>query len=458
VLSQNEIETAAEAVGAAARSGDHDAAWDAAAPLRDTQRAQRSVAVALLGLVEERAFSVEHALEIVRQIFDAHGDANDDSDGTGDEGDALLGAMGSVLDAAHDVRFLNGPPPTDPIFERTARRLRDRVVARRGDDIEAVLQAGLATVGRLLGRAWDGDTERAYLRLVELKPDRWEEHYNLGLFYKNRGRFAEGVLANYRAASLGGEDDDSVRWNLGICATGARDATIALSVWEAIGQHVELGRFGLPEGGYDQVKVRLAQHPMAERSADQNGPGIEESIWVERLSPCHGIVRSALYRDLGVDYGDVVLFDGAPVTYHTVGDEKVPVFPHLATLERPGYRIFPFVGTQTKQGAIQALSGSLPDDTVLYSHTEKVAVLCAQCWESGKVDHALAHKEGPQHVVRGKLCAPPSVPVADLRRALDDAVAKSPGVRVYVPALSRLLGDEARAEEETRRMAMAPDP
>jgi hypothetical protein len=399
----------------------------------------------LLELVEQRDFGVEHSLAIVREIFDAHAD---------DE--TLLGAMGSVLDAAHDIRFLNGPPPTDPIFERVAGSLRDRLVARRGDDIEPLLQTGLSTAARLLGRAWDPDAERAYRRLVELRPNQWQEHYNLGLFYKLRGRFAEGVLANQRAASLGGGDDDGVRWNLGICATGARDAATALSVWKGFGDRIELGRFGLPEGPYDEVKVRLAQHPIAERGATGNAPGLEETIWIERLSPCHGVVRSALYQDLGVDFGDAVLFDGAPVTHHTYGREKVPVFPHLVTLERPGYGIFPFVGTQPKEGAIQELSRDLPEDTMLYSHTEKFVVLCAQCWDSETLDHA-AHRTAKRHVVRGKLCAPPSVALGELRRTLDKVIAASAGIRVFVPALSELLGDHARANIEARRMTMVED-
>jgi hypothetical protein len=90
-----------------------------------------------------------------------------------------------------------------------------------------------------------------------------------------------------------------------------------------LGQHIEMGRFGLPEGSYGQVKVRLAEHPLAERKAGENDPGLEETIWIERLSPCHGIVRSALFQDLGVDYGDVVLFDGAPVTHHKYGEDHV---------------------------------------------------------------------------------------------------------------------------------------
>jgi hypothetical protein len=407
--------------------------------LLERQSRDAEAAHALLELVARQTLAVDRAVEIVRAVVDAHL-----------EDDAVIAHAGCALEGAHDLRFLNGPPPSDPVFARLAGRLRERAV--RGAAFEDHVLRGLATAARLLGRAWDADAERAYLRILELEPSRWEEHYDFGLFLKVRGRFAEGVVANRRAAELGGADDDGVRWNLGICATGARDAATALAVWKGYEHAIEIGRFGLPEGRYAEVKVRLAEHPLAERGADRNDPGLEETIWVERLSPCHGVVRSALYQDLGVDFGDVVLFDGAPITHHKYGEARVPVFPHLVTLERCGYRILRFAGTQRAKGDIASLSGHLPDGCVLYPHTEGFVVMCAHCWESEDVDHA-GHGEAEHHVVHGKLCAPPTVDPAALRRALDDAAQRA-GARVFVPELSRLAGDPARAEVESRRAAM----
>ena len=74
---------------------------------------------------------------------------------------------------------------------------------------------------------------------------------------------------------------------------------------------------------------------------------LEETIWIERPSPCHGIVRSVLFQaEPGVDFGDMVLFDGAPITYHRYGDKQVPVFPHLATLHSWNHRFYDFAATQ----------------------------------------------------------------------------------------------------------------
>jgi hypothetical protein len=443
-LSKDEVRRIVAQAAARGDAGDPDGAWAAASPLWERQADDPFVARGLLALVEGRAFSTDHNAEVIRRVFAAHG-----------EDDEMLGILGRALETARDMNFLNAAPPADPVLHSIVERLRAKAAAARGGDAEIELLTGLATSGRVLGRAWDSDAEGAYRRLVELRPDRWQDHYNLGLFFKVRGRFAEALAANRRAASLC-SDDESVQWNLGISATGARDGATALATWRGLGQTIDMGRFALPEGPYETVKVRLAERPVAERGVEEDDPGQEETIWIERLSPCHGIVRCALFEDLGVDYGDVVLFDGAPVTHHKYGDRRVPVFPHLATLERRGYRIFPFAGTQPGAGVIAELSSKLPEDAVLYSHTEQVEMLCAHCWESRDLDRG-AHRMEERHVVRGKLCTPPHVTPRALRDALDAAVLASKGVRVLVPELSHAAGDDARAEIERRQLAMLED-
>jgi hypothetical protein len=129
------------------------------------------------------------------------------------------------------------------------------------------------------------------------------------------------------------------------------------------------------------------------------------------------------------------------------------VFPHLVTLERPGYLILPFAATQESLGAVAALSRQLPTEVELYVHTEQFVVMCRRCWEEATHDHA-EHGGEEHHVVRGKLCAPAGSDTRALRRALDDAVAAAGHVGVFVPELSRLAGDPDRAEFEARRMAM----
>jgi tetratricopeptide (TPR) repeat protein len=425
---------------------DLEQAWRSSQPLLEAASRTIEAARALAELTRRGAFEPKDGLVAARALVNAHP--------TDPE---VLSNLGRAFERLHDMRYLNAAPSDDPVLVTIANALNDLVeskVAANSDD-EPVLQLGLGVAARVLGRSWDQVAERSERRLVELRGT-WEDLYGLGLFYKTRGRFKEGQDANQRAFDAGGAEDEAVQWNLGICATGAGDAETALKIWKSMGNELELGRFGLPEGGYHDVKVRLAQRPLAERNPtlQPDDPGLEETVWVERLSPCHGIVRSALYEELGVDYGDVVLFDGAPITFHEYDGERVAVFPHLATLERPGYRIWRFGGTQRHAEQIGDLSKQLPDDAILYVHTEQFQVLCNTCWEAGRVNHG-GHKDVEHHVVTGKLCAPPDATPRALLDQLDTLVAAEAGaVQLLVPELAREVGDEARAEVETRRLGM----
>jgi hypothetical protein len=48
----------------------------------------------------------------------------------------------------------------------------------------------------MMARQRDEVVEQSCRRLIELNPSSASHHYNLGLFYKTRGRFREGMLAN----------------------------------------------------------------------------------------------------------------------------------------------------------------------------------------------------------------------------------------------------------------------
>ena len=304
-----------------------------------------------------------------------------------------------------------------------------------------------------MARQHDDVAESCYRKLVETDPDECSNHYNLGLFMKTRGRFEEGMKANQKAASLIDEVVESYEWNLGICATGAGCGDVALDVWKRMGQKIEMGRFGLPDGRYPECKVKLAERPLSERTAAVDDPGLQETIWIERLSPCHGIIRSVLYQDLGVDYGDVVLIDGAPITYHTYGDIEVPVFPHLATLVRHNYQIFDFAGTQDEPRQLANASVDLDADAVVYSHSENYQELCASCWRDPDIDHE--HRERlEKHVVVGRIAAPMHVDPGFLLDQLDKAIAKRASCQIYVPDLCDAAGAEARADVDRRRFQM----
>ncbi|MET0534917.1 MAG: prenyltransferase [Steroidobacter sp.] len=411
-------------------------------PLLHAQQHQEDAALCLLTLVKEAGLPHEMALDILAQVFESHS-----------QNLTVLALLGDALEQAKDIDMLNAPPPEHPLFQKVADTLVAFAAKTKGTEDEVRTLEGLATAARMLARQRDELAESAYRRLVELEPERPGPHYNLGLLYKTRGRFAEGVIANQTAAKLAKKPVESYQWNLGICATGAGQGEVALAVWKQLEQRIKMGRFGLPEGGYPMCKVRLAERPLAERTAASDDPGLEETIWIERLSPCHGIIRSVLYQQLGVDYGDVILMDGAPITYHTYGDKKIPVFPHLATLVKNHYRFFDFAGTQEEKGQLGDISRDLERDAIVYSHTENYVTLCANCWRERSVDHE--HKATlAKHVIAGRVAAPPDLDVKELLRQLDAAMSSRESCHLYVPQLCEAAGLAERAAVEQRRFNM----
>ena len=200
----------------------------------------------------------------------------------------------------------------------------------------------------------------------------------------------------------------------------------------------------------------VRERPLAERTADLDDPGEEETVWIERLSPCHGIIRSVLYRNLGVDYGDVILMDGAPITYHTYGEEQIPVFPHLATLLRRNYRFFDFSGTQQAARQLADISDELEGDTVIYSHSESFKIMCANCWRNPDLDHA-EHEKMEKHVVTGRIAAPPDIAPARLLDLIDQGIARRENCQLYAPDLCAAAGQLAREQIDRRRFALLTD-
>jgi len=384
---------------------------------------------------------------LVQAIFDAH-----------QQNPKVLPHLGQTLARLVEARAEGEDAPLRSLAVRVAEHLLSlaaiplEAVAptddRRPEDL--MVLRGLARVSQALGGRWDEVAELCRLRLVQRAPDHWQEHYGLGLLYEARGRFEEGMVAFRCAAALGGDVEDAVTWNAALCATGAGQGDVARQIWCGMGFDVEMGRFGLPEGPFADVKVRLVAHPPAECASSPAAipAGAGEEAWVERLSPCHGVVKSALRHDLGVDYGDVVLFGDEPAHIREAGGARVPVYAHLATLLHAGCGIYAFAGTQRRDGQVATLSRELPDDTVVHVHPTLCGPRCEAC------QRALATGDDVS-VVRGKICAPGHLDARSLLAAVDAAIAKREGqVRVFVPGLCREAGDPHRAEVERRRMNM----
>lgn len=440
LLSRRQLEKTLSSLRVELEADRQEEGWKIAQHLVEAQVHQRDVAHALLDLIEEDAFSIEQAIGILKAIFATH---------AGDF--MLLGRVGDATEHARDIGYLNLAPSEEPLFDAVLAALVVAVEEKHDVEVEYRLWSGLFTCARVMARQHDEVAERAGRRLVALQPDSAFAHYSYGLFLKTRGRFAEGMVENQLAEKLAESPTQAMHWNAGICATGAGVADIALEIWKRLGNQIEMGRFGLPDGGYPQCKVRLAERPLAERNKDNDDPGQEETIWIERLSPCHGIIRSVLYQDLGVDYGDVVLMDGAPITYHTYGDRQVPVFPHLATLLRRNYRLYDFAGTQDEKGKLASASEDLGVDAIVYSHSENFEALCAACWRDERLDHGHGSEQETHYVVKGRIAAPMELSPMDLLQQLDAAMLKRELCRIYIPDLCEAVGFADRAAIERRR-------
>lgn len=439
ILSSERIESIEHDVIKEAEAGLQDAAWQTLQPLRQAQHHQHEAANSLLRIVGQGCLPMEGAADVLLEIAQSHlQDAE------------ILAAVGECLEAARDIDDLNAPPPAHAVFGAVIETLATLARELAGLPGEEDILRGLATAARMLARQYDVVAESSYRKLTEISPRKSAYHYNLGLFFKTRGRFEEGLKSNQTAADLADETIDAYEWNLGICATGSGNGSVALKVWKRMGQKIEMGRFGLPEGSYPHAKVKVAQRPLAERSASLDDPGLEETIWIERLSPCHGIIRSVLYEELGVDYGDVILIDGAPITYHTYGDEKVPVFPHLATLIRRNYKRYDFAGTQHQPRQLADADIDLDGDSVIYPHSEYVSQLCERCWRDPDVDHD-QHEQVERRIVVGRIAAAPDVDPVQLLDQVDKALARRSGCQLYVPDLCLAAGLQARASVEKRR-------
>ena len=438
-LSSERIESIEHDVIKEAEAGWNDAAWQKLQPLRRAQHHQPEAADSLLRIIGHSCLPIEGAADILLEIAQSHlQDAE------------ILATVGECLEAARDIDDLNAPPPAHAVFHTVIERLTTLAREQAGSPGEEDILRGLATAARMPARQYDDIAEASYRKLTEINPRKGAHHYNLGLFFKTRGKFEEGLKSNQAPASLAEETIDAYEWNLGICATGSGNGSVALDVWKRMGQEIEIGRFGLPEGSYSHVKVKVAQRPLAERSADLDDPGLEETIWIERLSPCHGIIRSVLYGELGVDYGDVILIDGVPITHHTYGDQKVPVFPHLATLVRRNYKRYDFAGTQHESRQLAEADIGLDGDSVIYPHSEYVSQLCERCWRDPDVDHD-QHEQVERRIVVGRIAAAPDVDPVQLLDQVDKALARRSGCQLYVPDLCLAAGLQARASVEKRR-------
>ena len=312
---------------------------------------------------------------------------------------------------------------------------------------------------RLCGPREDEAAQRAFERAVDIDPDNAGWWFDLGLLHKWRGRFKRGYDCNLKALARLDEADPrwrAAQWNLAICATAIGDGDVAGGVWKRLGMPAALTEAsGMPlVEGLPPMQVRVLSRGTGRGlgSAVPDAATVFEVVWVAPLSPCHGVVQSPTFRDAPIDYGDVVLWDGAPVHVTETSDGPVPCFALLEILRRGDERRFSFVALQTDAGDVAGLEETLPEGTRVFVHRERVERGCPTCASGAGGPHVHAPEAPPPEarVAYGKVIVPAAADLRTFRVHFERTSRKGGHVVMALPELYEALGETRRAGQEHR--------
>lgn len=435
-----------EALRRASEADDRESLWSSLEPLREELDRHHDVArvwAEALRTSPARRTLVEEAGAILERWPD---DA------------AIVGACADALVRAAERRPIDEPPLDEGPASLAASAV-DRCLGklsareREGADVGARLHALRGNALRLLGPRRRADALAAIERAIAIDPERGEYHFDLGLAHKHARDFAASLEATRRARALLG-DTRAVLWNLAIAATAVGRGGEAAEAWRALGVDAGANDGELPfVEGLPPVQVRLptlgAGHTLAPVMPDE--AATFELVWAQPLSPCHGVIRSPTFREAVADFGDVVLWDGAPVGVFEREGRPVPRFALLGVLKKGDERRFRFLARQQKEGDVQRLADALPEDVVLYQHGERVETVCPRC-AAGETLIRHEHLPAEEHrIAFGKIVVPAGLELRAFALALDEARRANPGVLMAVPSLYEALGEAQQAGKHHKR-------
>ncbi len=351
------------------------------------------------------------------------------------------------------------PPDEPPLKESGPMTLLAETVARclaalpagAPEDLKAQLWINRANALRLAGPGHDAEAEEAFAHALELDDSKGWWWFDLGLLHKWRGRFERGLDCNLKARSRVGEEKP-ILWNTAICATALGQGDLAAGIWRDLGIPVTLNeKSGMPfVDGLPPVQVRVLSRSSGHAIGSPLPEGATgfEILWVAPLSPCHGVVQSPSMRDAPIDYGDVILWDGAPISVEQGPGGPIPRFPLLEILRRGDERRFRFVSLQQESGDTEALAKALPEGCRIFVLHEKVEMVCPTC-ASGQAMVKHEHQPPEEHrIAHGKMIVPAHVDLASLRSAFEGAIGKGGKVMMALPELYETLGETKRAGQE----------
>jgi hypothetical protein len=325
------------------------------------------------------------------------------------------------------------------------------VAAQRNDpEVGGALLIRRANALRLLGHGRDAEARESFEAALALAPERAGWWYDLALLHKHRGRWREALGASARALELGGENE-AVLFNHAIAATALGEGETAAECLRKLGLPARVNTGGMPVvDGLSPATLRLPARSSGHTTAgDAPKEGaVFEVVWAAPISPLHGVIVTPTFRDAPADYGDVVLWDAAPVAIHEVDGDRVPRFALLEILRRGDERRLRFVGLQQRAGEIDRLADVLPGGSSVFVQSERIEHLCVRC-ASGEVLTKHEHTTPEEHrIVYGKIVLAASADLAAVRDTIEREARTRGTFQVAVPELYEQLGDTKRAGQE----------
>jgi tetratricopeptide (TPR) repeat protein len=428
----------------AVEGGDGDAAWSLLAPHEQALGRDRELTrlwLDLLRLTPQRP-SLEAEVELALTGFSR-------------DPQVVIAANAALLARAArrapDEPTLRDDGPAQRAAEAARRCLESLDDAQRRDpDVGGYLYANLANALRLAGPKHDEESHAAFYRALEIAPDRGDYWHDLGLLHKWRGRWDNAYAAFLKARARLGETRP-VLFNLAISATGLGEGDVAAGALKQLGMPVELHPEskmpfvpGLPPA---QLRVLSRGAGYATASAFPNEATAFEVLWVQPLSPCHGVVASPCFRDAPIDYGDLVLFDPAPVAHGRDADgNAVPCFPLLEILRRGDEHRLRFIAYVDRAGAFDDLARGLPDGFTLFRQTERIESARPSLLTGRPLEKPVAPVS--DKLVHGKIVGRSSANLEALAAYIEASPFAKSELALAIPALYEKLGQTKRAGQE----------
>ncbi len=228
-----------------------------------------------------------------------------------------------------------------------------------------------------------GGAELAYRGAIVISPEWSVPYFNLGLIFKQQGRWEDALDVNKKVVQLA-PGDTGAWWNLGIAATALGNWVQARRAWSACGLNPPPGD-GPPDFNFGTTAVRL----------DPDGVG--EVVWAHRIDPARSRIISVPLPGTDYNHGDVLLTDGAPDGHRVVNGRELPVFNVLTRLSRSPFRKF----------VVELASASPERVDALVHHAEVMGgaaehwgqstrILCADCSRGVPHEHEPADS-APAH-------------------------------------------------------------